>query len=502
MIKPEDLTTSRKALTINIDSQVYGTFAEIGAGQEVAGYFFKAGGAAGTVAKSMSAYDMKFSDEIYGKSKRYVSHDRLEQMLEHEYTLLVERLGATRGSTTCFFAYANTVAAKSYRGNNECHGWMGVRFQLTPESEPNDIIIHVRMLDKTNIAQQEALGIIGVNLVYGAFIYSHDPRSFIESLADNLGTARIEVDMIHFAGPEFKDVDNRVLSLQLVEQGLTNAVMFSPNNEVLQPAEALYKKHILIERGSFRPVTKVNVDMLSSAASQFLQDPEVAGDDVVVLMEITMNNLLATGFDLQDFIARIEILASLGYNVLISNYPEYFRLSAYFRRYTNNKIGMVMGINHLLAIFDESYYEKLDGGILEAFGRLFKENVKLYIYPMQHNAFQHYKVLQGESSESDEKSHVSAATRGVLITAENVQIPMNLKSLYMYLKEAHSIESIQGFNRDYLHIFSRDILTQIKNGETEWEEAVPKEVVKMIKERKLFNYGNNADNSVEEAAKA
>lgn len=490
-IKPYDLTTNRKALTINLDSQIYGTFAEIGAGQEVARHFFKAGGASGTIAKSMSAYDMKFSDEIYGKSKRYVSEDRLLQMLNHEYNLLHERLSQSRGNDSCFFVFANTVAARNYKGTNECHGWMGIRFEIKPHTEPDDIYLHVRMLDKTNFAQQEALGIIGVNILYGAFMYSSDSKAFIQSLSDNIGTARIEVDMISFRGPRFKDLDNRILSLQLVENGLTNAVMFSPDNIVLQPSEVLYKKPLLIERGSFRPVTKVNLDMITSAGAQFIQEPDIMGENIIVLMEITINNLLATGFDLDDFLARIEILSSLGYNVLISNYPEYYRLSAYFRRYTQKKIGLVLGINHLLAIFNEIYYENLEGGILEACGRLFKDNIKLYVYPMQNHAFQHYKHLQEEIY--SEMNETNTSVNDLLITADNVQVSTHLRSLYTYLKENHFIEAIHGFNSQFLHIFSRNILNKIKNGEEDWEASIPEKVVSMIKEQKLFNYNKSKE---------
>src|ERR1700729_622522 len=294
MESSELITTNRKALAINLDEPKYGTFAEIGAGQEVARHFFQAGGAAGTVAKSISAYDMKFSDAFYGKSPRYVSRERLELMLSREYDLLVIRLEVMRGDRSAFFVFADTVAARSFKGNNECHGWMGVRFQTEPKGKPSVIILHVRMLDRENVLQQQALGVIGVNLVYGAFYYIDDQDRFIQSLADNLGIDRIEVDMINFSGPFFASVDNRLMSLKLVEYGLTNAVMFSPKGEVLQPSEVLHRKAIVVERGSFRPVTLVNEDMMRCALAQFLQEPALKGVDVVVLMEITMHNLLAS----------------------------------------------------------------------------------------------------------------------------------------------------------------------------------------------------------------
>lgn len=498
-MKPYDLTTNRKALTLNLDAQVYGTFAEIGAGQDVAGHFFAAGGASGTVAKSMSAYDMKFSDDIYGRCKRYVSIERLLQMLDHEYELLVERLMDTRGKDTTFFVYANTVAARNYQGTNECHGWMGIRFQLTPQSLPNDIMIHVRMLDKTTIAQQEALGIIGVNLIYGAFIYNHDYKVFIESLADNLGNSRIEVDMITFKGPAFEHLDNRVLSLQLVQQGLTNAVIFSPDGSVLQPSEVLYKKTILLERGSFRPITHINIDMISCAGAQLLQEPQVVGEEITVLLEITINNLFASGFDLDDFIARVDIISSLGYTVLISNYQEYYRLSAYFRRYTQKMIGLAVGINHLLAIFDERYYEDLEGGILEACGRLFKENVKLYVYPMHATAFKHYLELghpnPPEGKTVDPLTYEDPNMRDILITADNLLLIPSIRHLYLYLKENNYIEAMHGVDVSRLNIFSRDVLKLIQEGKPGWEEAIPEKVAKIIKERNLFTKSQDAVNN-------
>lgn len=485
-MQPEDLTTSRKALTINLNSAVYGTFAEIGAGQEVARWFFKAGGAAGTIAKSMSAYDMKFSDEIYGKCPRYVSQERLLQMLDHEYNLLVERLMSTRGKDTHFFVYANTVATRNFLGTNECHGWMGMRFQMGPEKEPNDIIIHVRMLDKTAIAQQDALGIIGVNLVYGAIIYNHDYKAFINSLEDNLEKSRIEVDMINFSGPDLGDLDNRVLSLRLVEQGLTNAVLFSPQGTVLQPSSALRKRALLVQRGSFRPITHINLDMLSCAGAQFIQEPNVIGEEIVVLLEITINNLLASGFDVADFLARVDLISSLGYNVLISNYPEYYRLSAYFRRYTDKMIGLALGINHLLAIFNEGYYKELEGGILEACGRLFKDNIKLYVYPMHANAFsQYWKLQEGVKEEMPEYNDEQKNT---VITADNLQVQPNLRHLYAFLQENHYIEPMHGYNSEYMDIFSREVLKRIKEGSDEWENAVPKKVADTIKKRSLFGF--------------
>ena len=369
----DPLTAERKALSINLDSSKYGTFAEIGAGQEVARHFFQAGAAAGTVAKSISAYDMKFSDAIYGKAGRYVSKGRLMQMLEHEYTLLDKRLSESRGDEATFFVFANTVSALNYLADNECHGWMSVRFQTRPHSPPHDVLVHVRMLDRQNRLQQEALGIFGVNLVYGVFHQRDDPDAFIKSLSDDLGRDRIEVDMIEFNGPDFEELDNRILSLKLVEAGIAQAVMFDKSGHVEQPADTLYRKSCLVERGSFRPLTKVNLDMLEKAKVQFVERPDVEEDEVRVFMELTLHNLESEGeLDYQDFLARVDVINACGYDVLVSSYFEYYKLSAFLRRYVSQPIGIVMGINNLLDIFKTTYYEGLEGGILEAFGILFK----------------------------------------------------------------------------------------------------------------------------------
>jgi hypothetical protein len=482
----EVLTTAQKARRINLDAPMYGTFAEIGAGQEVAREFFHAGGASGTIAKSISAYDMVFSDAIYGKSSRYVSRDRLGLMLDHEYELLVERLSGIRGDRTNFFVFADTVATGNHQGTNEAHGWLGIRFQAAPMGAPSDVVLHVRMWDRDSVLQQQALGIVGVNLIYGALYLRSDPRQLIESLQDNLGTERIEVDMLHFSGDCFEGIDNRLMSLHLVACKLSNAVMFGPKGEVLQPSEILHKKAILVERGSFRPVTHVNVDMIACATAQFVQESAVKGKEVVVLMEITMNNLLSEGaLDARDFLSRVDLLADIGFTVLISNYSEYYRLTSYFRRYTKEMIGVTVGINHLLAIFNEKYYDNLEGGILESFGRLFRNAVKLYVYPMSVEAYDRYNV---------ESRHTGAATQSaapnVLITAKNVRVDAHLTSLYAHLLENHFIDSIVGFDANILGIFSRDALQKIRDHDLLWESMVPKPIATAIKRRGLFGHVN------------
>jgi hypothetical protein len=499
--KKELLTTNRKALTINLDERKYGTFAEIGAGQEVARVFFQAGGASGTIAKTISAYDMNFSDAIYGKAPRYVSRERLGLMLDHEYKLLIERLGSQRGERTTFFVFADTVATKGYKGTNDAHGWLGVRFQTEPGGPPSDVLLHVRMWDKENVLQHEALGIAGTNLIYAAFYYREDPKRLIESLVDNLGIQRLEVDMLKFSGPAFAQVDNRLMALYLVQHGLTNAVMFGPEGDVLQPSEVLYKKAILVERGSFRPVTHVNVDMLNCATAQFVQEPDVKGKDIVVIMEITMNNLLAAGaLDAEDFLQRVDLLGELGFTAMISNYSEYYRLTSYFRRYTKEMIGVAMGINNLLEIFNEKYYEHLEGGILESFGRMFRHAVKLYIYPMRQEAYDRYLSTGGVVAPGSHVGHAFASN--VLITAKNVHVADHLRNLYDHLLENHYIDTIVGFDRDVLGIFSRDVLGRIRDRDPLWEQMVPPTVAAAIKKRRLFGYADPATPAVTPIAAA
>jgi len=459
-----DVGTNKKAFQINLDALKYGTFAEIGAGQEVARRFFQVGGASGTIAKTMSAYDMRFSDAIYGPSDRYVSRKRLQTMLDHEYSLLLERLSDKIGDERTFFVFADTVAARSFKEHNESHGWLGVRFQTHTHSEPSEIIIHVRMLDEENVEQQEALGVIGVNLLYAAFYY-HQPEKVISSLHENLAPGRMEVDMIKFSGPAFEKVDNRLMSLQLVSQGLTNAVMFTADGETVQPAEVLHKKAILVERGSFRPVTYATNDMLDGARRKVLAESAASEEELIVLMEMTLENLLSEGqLNHADFLARVDILGALGRTVLISKFGEYYRLAGYLTRYTNKMIGLVMGVPSLMQIFDEKYYLNLEGGILEALGRMFKGNLKLFVYPMV-----------------DEKT-------GEILSATKFQVAPNLQSLFRYLVENKFIVQITYFHPEYLRNYPPDALAKLQSGDRGWEQMVPPEVMRIIKEREFFGY--------------
>jgi hypothetical protein len=459
--------THQKALRINLDPRWYGTIAEIGAGQEVVRWFFRVGGAAGTVAKSISAYDMAVSDAVYGKAERYVSVGRLQGMLDKEFQLNVDRLGDERGDSTSFFAFADTVVARSFRGGNECHGWMGVKFQAQAHDEPSQIVMHVRMLDIEAWLQQEALGIVGVNLLYGAFFEHHEPERLIESLLDRLTTGRIEIDMIQFRGIEFRGVDNRLMALKLVQLGLSGVAMFGPDREVLQPSEVLRKKAVLVERGSFRPPTHVNLDMLETAKAKFAEDPAVAGKPILALTEITMRNLLAGGaaeVDRRDFLARAELLAACGQTVLITDYFDYYRLAAYLGERTTERIGIVMGVPSLIDLFDEKNHAQLPGGILESFGRLFKNGLKLYVYPLQ----------PGPDDE--------------LKTVDDIKVQPEIQPLYDYLAGRGSFVNLDNFCPEYLSIFSRDVLRRIAANDDSWETMVPEAVAALIKRRSFFGY--------------
>jgi hypothetical protein len=458
--------THRKALRINLDPRWYGTIAEIGAGQEVVRWFFRVGGAAGTIAKSMSAYDMTVSDAVYGETDRYVSKNRLQSMLDHEYQLDLERLSDIRGDSTSFFAFADTVVARSFGGTNECHGWMGVKFQAYPRDEPSQIVLHVRMLDAEASLQQEALGIVGVNLLYGAFFERHEPEQLVESLLDRLSTGRIEIDLIQFRGIEFRSVDHRLMAMKLVQLGLSGVAMFGPDREVLQPSEALRKKAVLVERGSFRPTTLVNLDMLECAMAKFQADPAVEGRPVLPLMEITMGNLLAGGPDVdrRDFLARAELLGACGLTVLISDYFEYYRLASYLATRTQERIGIVMGVPSLIDLFDERYYAHLPGGILESFGRLFKNDLKLYVYPLQ--------GIDGAQ----------------LQTVDNLEVEAELRPLYDYLAGRGSFVPLDNFRPELLSIFSRDVLARIAARDASWETMVPSAAAELIKRRSFFGY--------------
>lgn len=470
------LTPKQKALEINLNPKIYGSFAEIGAGQETVRFFYRAGAASGTVAKAMSAYDKEMSDSIYGieENRRYVTQARLKKMLDHEMKLMKERLVHDHYKEKAFFTYANTVTTIDYSKKNEGQGWIGLRFKLNAEEEKaNEIIFHVKFKENSAALQQETLGVLGVNLIYGAYYYYDNPRRLIKSLYDTLDKDQLEIDMINFRGPQFKYVDNRLMSLQLVRNGMTDVAVFNPQGKNILPADLLYKKNIFAIRGSFRPFMNVNMDMFKGGLEIFKQEENVRSDNTEILFEITLSNLIASGFEGElnerDFLDRADIIGNLGYNVIISNFSEYYKLVDYFSQFTRNqtKIGLTMGVNNLVEIFNEQYYADLPGGIMEAFGKLFKKDVKIYLYPF----------LDKE--------------KDLLLTSKNLQVSDSVHELYKYFLYNGRIQDIMNYNRGYLDSYSRRILEKIANAEEGWETECPEGVAAIIKERGMFGYKLN-----------
>lgn len=459
------LTSEEKALSINLDPTIYGSFAEIGAGQEVAATFFRTGGSSGTIAYTHSAYDMKISDSMYGKCKRYVCEDRLHQMLDKEYQNLHNTI-PKRAETSRFFAFANTVESLNYHKTNQGQGWVGIKFQLEKKGPPNQIILHVKMHDNSHQEQQKSLGILGVNLIHAAYTKYEKITEFLEDLSYRLPKDRMEIDMCSVTGPDFEHVDNRLIALLLVKTKLTDATMFDQTGQVIQATSTLYKKNIFLMRGRFRPATKVHVDMVSAGLDLFLKEPDVDPEQVQVLLELTLKDLTADGkISIKDFLDRAELLTSMGYTVMISNYLKHYKMIEYLSTFTKGrKMGVVLGIYNLQTIFNEKYYDNLDGGLLEAFGIGFGRNVKMFVYP----------ALNLED--------------GSLYELNNFELPNHLTGLLDYMQKNNKIEAIADYNYQLMKIFSDDVLAKIKAGASNWEEDVPEEVMKAIKYYKLFGY--------------
>ncbi len=460
------LTIDEKALAVNLNPNIYGSFSEIGAGQEVAANFFQAGGASGTIALTQSAYDKKISNAIYGEGKRFVSKERLIRMMDYDFENITDKL-SDREDHTSFFAFADTIETLNFHKTNQGHGWMGITFQRKAKTKPNQIVLHVILHDNDPLLQQKAIGRLGVNLIHGVYHKTHSIKEFLSSLMDGLSRARVEIDMFNLIGPDFENVDNRLISLKLVKFGLTPVAMFGPDGNNVQASEILYKKNLLVLRGRFRPPTLVNVDMLLAGYRQFVKEDDVVKKDLIVLSELSLNNLLM-GDDQKkerDYMDRVDILCSLGQTVIITNYTHYYKLTNYLSDVNRGKkIGMLMGVNNLEAIFDPTYYTKLKGGILESFGRLFGRNIKLLIYP------------------------ATDAEDGALHTCENIQIDPTLMHLFMYLTERNQIADIKRCNTDLLSIFSDDVLDMIKDNKGGWEKMVPNKVARTIKSNAMFGY--------------
>lgn len=457
-----------KALKINLDNSIYGSFAEIGAGQEVARHFFRVGAAAGTVAKTMSAYDMSMSDAIYGKERsgRYVCEGRLQKMLGHEYKLLGTRLTDEKFNKTKFFVFADTVAAKAYGSDRPGHGWLGVKFQDSPESEPSWVHLHVHLYDNQNYLQQEVLGRIGVNLIYACFYYLGKREKFIESLMDDLSIERVEIDMIRVEGEAFKDEDPRLFNLELIKRKFSQAVMFDEEGKVCQPSEELYKKQPMVLRGSFRPPTFVNFDMMKQGLATLKQNtPKGDHKKIVVLPEISMSKFLERGkVENEDFLTRVDLLNALGQKVLITNKESFSDLNSYLMDLTRETISFVVGVYNLQQIFDPKTYRNHSHGELMAIGELFGRRTRMFVYP-------------GRDEES-----------GEILTAETMKISSCLNMLRAQLLEQGKIKNITHYNQKYFTIWSREVVQMIENCEAGWEKFVPKLVAQAVKKKSLFGH--------------
>ena len=457
----------QKALKINLNQNIYGTFSEIGAGQETARNFFRAGASSGTIAKAMSAYSKEFSDSIYGRENdgRYVTKPRLLKMLKHETDLMEERLDRSQTPDRIYFSYANTVSTIDFSKKNKGHGWVGIRFQMSPLEEYNQIILHIRFHENDSKHQQITLGKLGVNLIYGAFYHHDDPRELLISLYDHIDKDKIEIDMINFSGPRFAFVDNRLMSLLLVKNGFTDAVMFGPDGFNILPADELYKKNILALRGSFRPVTKLAMDMLTKGKEKFLENNDVDPDKEEIIFEMTLDNLTQEGdINEKDFLDRVNLLSSLGQYVMVSNFREYYRLVEYFARFTKEKMGLIIGANHLMKLFDANYYKHLSGGIMEAMGKMFEKNLKLYIYPY---------VEKGSEK---------------IMCSKNIEIPEDQNLLFEYLDKKNKFIDIENYEKKLLRTYTRDLIKQIQRGDAGWEKLVPEGIDDLIKKQNLFGY--------------
>jgi len=459
------LQTEQKALEINLDSGIYGTFAEIGAGQEVARNFFKVGAAAGTIAKTMSAYDKDFSDAIYGgeEKKRYVCESRLYKMLDHEYKLIEERLSDSMPNRR-FFVFADTVSAINYARTIKGNGWLGLRFQMQPGGPTNDLVIHAKMKDMDNQLQQEAIGVLGVNMIYACYFYHGNTEDFIKSLLDGL-SGRMEVDMISLDGPDFDHLDNRLLTLKLVQYNLTEVAMFNENGKSIHPSEFLYKKQLMVIRGHYQPPTLVTMDVFKSGFEQFVGEADVQEENARMVTELTLENLTdqSGNIDEDDFLARVTCLGALGQKVIISDCDNHQKLILYLRDYKIQKLGLVIGVRELKDIIEEKYENNKDGRLLVSFGELFNRNINVYIYPV---------LLENQK----------------LLTAKTMLVPDEIHFLYKHLIDSKQIKEITNYTKQNLGIFPNQIFEMIKNSESGWESALPIEVTAVIKEKSLFGY--------------
>ncbi|MFC5284256.1 nicotinamide mononucleotide adenylyltransferase [Pedobacter alpinus] len=423
----ETLDTRRKALTINLDENIYGTFAEIGAGQEVARNFFTAGAASGTIAKTMSAYDMTFSNEIYGleESGRYVSKSRLSKMLNHEFELLGERLCGVKYEQRKFFSFADTVTTLNFNKSNDPHGWLGIKFQLEPCGPSNEIIFHVRLLDSDATLQQNVLGILGVNLVYAAFYHYKDPQMMIESLADNLSRGSVEIDLINVKGPAFEGLSEVLVNLYLLKRGFSTAAVFIPEEGVMQSKDLMYKQHIMILRTRFNQKTKPDFDLFNHAVTQYKAYMEIGNVELITMAELTLNNMMQNNegcdVELLDSVAkRAGDILEMGHAVIISNFNRHNKLAKFLSQCKPKSVGITTNIANLKHIFMSEYYgANYTNELLAYISDLFSGNVKLLTYP--------YRDIKNKQ----------------MVTTKNLVVSPEAKSLFDFLLQNKYILDIE-----------------------------------------------------------
>lgn len=430
--------THAKALALNLDPSIYGSFAEIGGGQEVARWFLTVGGASGTIAQTISAYDKAFSDHTYGAGTRYVSRERVLAMLDHEFALVVDRLSPTRGSQTRFFAFANTVATRNYKGDNEQHGWIGLRFQIEPGGKPSDLFIHVNLRDPTTSQQQDALGVIGVNLLHAAYFARASMEQFLESIWDGLAIERMEIDVLDYSGPAFAGSDPRASCLQLLRRKMSRAIVFDRNFQAVEPSSILRKRPLLIDRGRFETVEPFHAAMLESAGRALRKEGIELSRDPQALLELALHPAMDDdAADDATLLARIRNMLN-HYPAMVTDMSEMYRLVPYLRRYTAEPIRIVVGVSLLARILQSSFYSALPGSLLEGMGRLFASNVSLYAYPMPREAV--IKTIGTETAKGNIRIADSATG---LVHADDLILEPPSNHLYRYLRETGHVMPIE-----------------------------------------------------------
>ena len=431
MPENEKLDTHQKALSINLDGTIFGSFAEIGAGQEVARWFLRVGGASGTVAKTISAYDKEVSDQLYGVGTRYVSKPRLEAMIESEWKQLLDQLGVSRGADTRFFTFVDTISARNFAGTNDCHGWLGLRFLREPKDKPNDLILHANLMDPSNVQQQEAVGILGVNLIYAVHHSLASADEFLRSVVAELGLKRVEIDCLKWTGPAFQDWNEDTIHAFLVAGGFAEAVVFPADDQLAPPNELLYKRALVLAPGRFDSITDVHANLIRDTLVQLPTEELKESKGGLGLFCLSLTDTPGEDVSVEEILAHVAELQHLGYGVMLFRAQELYTMTAFANRYTKLRIHFAIGLTVLVRIF-EYRYKDLAGSLLEGIARLFTQNVRLTVYPMSAEELRQ-RATAARLTGWDWKE-----TDGI-VTAENLHPSGPLDFLYRYLLESELI---------------------------------------------------------------